>query len=143
MVSVSTVRKSLVEFFAEQARWRRGKASEYPDDQRNEVSASRLEDLARYVAGLPDDNLALHRLVALATEECPELFEVDGLFLPPAGDEGLESQCARRVSRLGFDRDEEPNPAAFFESWVGDVVEEARKQAASMTEMEASKREPD
>ena len=40
---------SLQDNFRAQARWRREKAEEYPDDERNAQSAAALESLAEYV----------------------------------------------------------------------------------------------
>ena len=40
---------SLQDYFRAQVRWRREKAEEYPDDERNAQSAAALESLAEYV----------------------------------------------------------------------------------------------
>jgi len=76
-------------YFRAQAEWRRGKAEEYPDDERNAQSAEALESLAEYVESEVGRITAVHELVLLE----PHLFE--GLTLG-----GEETQ--RTVSRYGY-----------------------------------------
>ena len=50
----------------EQARWRREKAEEYPDDGRNERAANGLVELAEYVRSLPENDERLRELMSLS-----------------------------------------------------------------------------
>ena len=68
MTEISNVRdyrEQLVHSLEEAAQWRAGKAAEYPKDERNERSAQALDAAAREVAGLPDHDPRLRRLVRL------------------------------------------------------------------------------
>ena len=51
------IREALRETFMEQARWRREKAKEYPEDQRNLAAAQMLERLASTVDNVDDATL--------------------------------------------------------------------------------------
>ena len=53
---VTTVQQATADPLHDQARWRGRKATEYPDDSRNERCAEGLEELADYVLGLPSDD---------------------------------------------------------------------------------------
>jgi len=76
---------SLSDYICSQAEWRRQKAAEYPDDQRNRQSAEALESLAEYIGH--DDA----RDLVIPLE--PHLFEGQTL----GGEE-----TRRRVARYGF-----------------------------------------
>ena len=56
----------IADYLREMARWREGRAEEYDRDPRNLRSAAGLEELARYVLGLPDDDPRLAVLTRLA-----------------------------------------------------------------------------
>lgn len=68
--------------------WRRRKAEEYPDDERNRRSAASLGELVEYVKGLDDGHL---------------IFQALG-HLSESGSEGLSLE----LSRYGFDGPEDP-----------------------------------
>ncbi len=81
---------SLSDYFRSQAEWRRQKAEEYPEDERNAQSADALDSLADYVA--PDEHGQYEAGSVLTVLE-PHLFE--GVSL--GGEE-----TGRVVSRYGF-----------------------------------------
>ena len=60
------IQTAMGEYLAEIAAWRRRKAEEYDRDERNLRAAAAIEELAAYVATLPDDDPRLERLTALA-----------------------------------------------------------------------------
>ncbi len=61
-MSPASTRDALAAHLADQARWRRNKAEEHPEDPRNLQWAARLEELATWVRALPAMD---HRLVEL------------------------------------------------------------------------------
>jgi len=79
----------LSSYFRAQADWRRAKADEYPDDERNAQSAEALESLAGYVESEEGELAAARQLAAIQ----PHLFE--GFTLG-----GEETQ--RAVVRYGY-----------------------------------------
>lgn len=64
-------RQSMVEYLLQVAAWRRRRAEEYDRDARNLVAAAGLEELAEYIANLPDDDerLAILNEVAVTQDE--------------------------------------------------------------------------
>ena len=60
---VQKIKGALAAYFEDQARWRERKAEEYPDDERNEVSAAGLRELAAFMLALPNDDPRLQRLI--------------------------------------------------------------------------------
>jgi hypothetical protein len=76
----------LSEYFRSQAGWRRVKAEEYPEDERNPQSAAALDSLAEYVEDEAEAGSVLTRLE-------PHLFEG-----PTLGGE----KTNREVARYGF-----------------------------------------
>jgi hypothetical protein len=85
--AIAEYRETLAEYLEGQAAWRAGKAEEYPDDDRNARSASRIGDLAAYVRALPTDDDRIHALWAI--------YGLEGRV--SAGEE-----FGRAVSRLEF-----------------------------------------
>ena len=82
---------SLSDYFRSQADWRRQKAEEYPEDERNAQSAAALESLAEYVE--PDEHGEY------------EAGPVIDRLLPHLADHGMSlggEETARAVSRYGF-----------------------------------------
>jgi hypothetical protein len=78
----------LGKYLREQAAWRRSKAEEYPDDDRNVRSAEALDALAEYVDKIPDDV----RVRYLADHHLLESAALGG------------EKTHRQVARWGFDR---------------------------------------
>lgn len=64
--------EAIAEYFRGLADWRRRKADEYDRDARNLRSALALEELARYVIELPEDDSRIQRLQELA--DAPDTF---------------------------------------------------------------------
>jgi hypothetical protein len=81
----------LGEYFREQAAWRRRKADDYPDDERNLQSAAALESLADYVER-PD---------AASGPAGPALAALEPHIPDPGAPLGGE-EVGRVVSRYGF-----------------------------------------
>jgi hypothetical protein len=65
-VSPEQIRTQLAEYLESQVDWREAKAEEYPDDARNQRSASGLRDLAVHARGLQDGDPLLDRLEELS-----------------------------------------------------------------------------
>jgi hypothetical protein len=86
--------QAIADHFREQARWRRDKAAEYPDDQRNAQCAAGLEELAEYVLGLPADDERVIELTTLGVR--------DGMFSPFPG-----SPAEHAIGRFRFHRGDE------------------------------------
>lgn len=61
-------RGALVDYLREQARWRRDKADEFPEESRNQRSAIALEGLADFVERQPENDLLLGGLVFLSPD---------------------------------------------------------------------------
>jgi hypothetical protein len=91
--TVEKARRALVDYFAEESRWRGEKALEYPDDRRNALASSCLANLAGYVRDLPESD---SRLVAV-TEMADFLLAGGDVFSPGP-------EAGRLASRYGFDR---------------------------------------
>jgi hypothetical protein len=81
---------SLQDYFREQARWRREKAEEYPDDRRNPQSAAALESLAEYVEPDESGNSEADERVAAELEKHLAEFTLGG------------EETQRAVARYGF-----------------------------------------
>jgi hypothetical protein len=64
---MSQVKEMLAEDFEQKADWRETVAAEHPEDERNELAARGMRDLAAYVRGLPDDDERLRRIAAALT----------------------------------------------------------------------------
>lgn len=75
-----------------QAEWRRAKAEEYPEDERNARSAAALEDFAQYVAELEEAGDPRARYLA-------QYHQPGGAETPIGGEE-----TGRQISRWGFHR---------------------------------------
>ncbi|HMM42547.1 MAG TPA: hypothetical protein PKA95_11645 [Thermomicrobiales bacterium] len=56
----------IADYLRDLARWREGRAEEYDRDVRNLRSAAGLEELAQYIASLPDDDPRIVALTRLA-----------------------------------------------------------------------------
>jgi hypothetical protein len=120
MVSMSLMKSDLVSYFHEKAAWRRKRFSEHPEDARNERSASVLESIARYIKGLPDDDVSLGKLAAFLEEAGRDLFiygTYGGIFLPGEVPDVL-------ANKAGFHCGEDPE--VWF-PWFIDQVIEARR----------------
>jgi hypothetical protein len=92
------IQQAIAEHFREQARWRRERAAEYPDDHRNVTSAAGLEELADYVLSLPPSDERLRELGRAGM--------LEGLFSPPSGGAAAYaiSRFRFRSSAEGYDR---------------------------------------
>jgi len=108
---------SLSDYFRAQARWRREKADEYPDDERNAQSAAALDSLAKYV----EQEDAAPLVAALQ----PYWIADDSSrgYAVPGGDGFVSSlggeEAARAVSRYGFGYAATPqHHVAFLEKLV-------------------------
>ncbi len=62
------VRGAMIDYLLGVADWRRRKADEYDRDPRNLRSAEAIEELARYIKGLPDSDRRLTRLHQLSMQ---------------------------------------------------------------------------
>jgi hypothetical protein len=91
------------------AGWRMQKASEYPDDARNEACANRLPKVLNVVASLPESHPLFGKL-ALANE-------LNG--------EGWNEREGQFLSRWGFYRDESAADSGF--RFVSSLIEEVDK----------------
>jgi len=60
------IQSMIADYLRELARWREGRAEEYDRDVRNLRSAAGLEELARHILSLPDDDPRLAVLTRLA-----------------------------------------------------------------------------
>src|SRR5260370_18910815 len=87
--SDAEIQQAIAEHFREQARWRRERAAEYPDDHRNVTIAAGLEELADYVLSLPPSDERLRELGRAGM--------LEGLFSPPSG-----AASAYAISRFRF-----------------------------------------
>jgi hypothetical protein len=63
-----TIKRTMTDYLAQIADWRRRKAEEFDRDPRNLRTARALEDLAAFVLGLPDDDARLIALDRLAMD---------------------------------------------------------------------------
>ena len=107
--------KALAEFVRERASWRRTKAHQFPDDERNRASAHALEDLARYVEQLPDTDRSLIELIELDAFDDRDRF--------------IASQEARRaVARWGYDSGSFMRPRDVIQDLVA-ITRRARRTA--------------
>src|SRR5215467_9703268 len=79
---VNDIREQLRLRFESTAYWRREKAKEYPDDERNAEAAAHLEHLATTVDSVPDQKLAAYAELydERDTEEENEMFRVVGFY---------------------------------------------------------------
>jgi len=118
-VSIETVRTALADFFDAQARWREGRAEEYPDDTRNAISAVALTDLAQYVRNLPDFDSRLQALAGVAQFVMPTDVLMPG------------EEATRIASRHGFYRPTDPDWRAESESDLLDRFVTACQHASS------------
>jgi hypothetical protein len=82
----------LSSYIRSQAAWRREKAEQYPEDERNARSEAALEDLASYVAELEQAGDPRARYLA-------EYHQPEGAETPIGGEE-----TRRQLSRWGFHR---------------------------------------
>jgi hypothetical protein len=111
-------RKVVADFFREQARWRKLKAEEHPEDARNARAAEGLIELANFVEQLPLDDV---RFKQLGATTLGAVSISDGIF--HCGQEA--SQYASRFQFHNRAEDEDPDR---FLSWFTDhYVEEARQ----------------
>jgi hypothetical protein len=90
-------RELLADHLEETAGWRRAKAEQHPEDERNANSAQALDLAAEYVRGLPDDHRALRPFEAFDAE----LYEWNGLD-PAAIFAAVEER--REASKFRFAR---------------------------------------
>jgi hypothetical protein len=86
---VTSVKEAIAEHFEDQARWRREKGAEHPDDSRNVQCGDGLKELAAFVRGLPDDDERIVELGVLGFR--------DGIFDVPSGD-----SAQRAISHFRF-----------------------------------------
>lgn len=106
-VSIQTL---IADYLHDLARWRQGRAEEYDRDARNLRCAAGLEELARYVVALPDDD---PRLIALSS------LALHGTRFEP----GQRAHFA--IARFRF-HEEHSSPSAFLDH----VIELQRADAA-------------
>lgn len=91
------------------ATWRMQKASEYPDDARNEACAIRLRQVVEVVAGLPENHSLFRKLTAAN--------ELNG--------EGWSERESQFLSRWGFYSNESAADSGF--RFVSSLSEELDK----------------
>jgi hypothetical protein len=77
---------ALREEFLDTARWRREKAAEYPDDERNLAAAQTLERLAETVGQIDSELLAV-----FSEEFHDDIFDTYGLFCEMLRETGFET----------------------------------------------------
>lgn len=116
---IQIVRTEIADYLREQAKYRRHKQEQYPDDSRNSNAARSLEEVADYVQSLPDDNEVLKRLA-----DCRFVFHPDGVFSVPCPDpHDSHSESGREASQCGFHG--AVTPSSWFETWVETVLGES------------------
>lgn len=86
---------ALADFLVDQAAWREAKAREFPDDPRNRRAAEGLDELARYIRKLGEDD---PRILSL---------ERAGAFDPADGRLMVGDQALRWASSFRFNRPDE------------------------------------
>jgi hypothetical protein len=126
------LREFLAEVMEETANWRRSKAEEYPDDPRNLAAAGTLEEWAKDVRSLPDDDPALEPFLALQDERREPLPEV--LFSSVA-----EYVDREPTSKVGFQFGARALPE-LLEKWAAEArarLEEADREEAESEEAES------
>lgn len=93
-----------------QADWRRAKAAEYPEDERNARASDSLHDFMAWIRALPGDDPRTKALSSVLTYH----------------DAGLGEESSREVSRYGFDG----KPPSFSACLTRLVVTSARDERA-------------
>ena len=109
MLNVGIDRLNLRDEFAEQARWRREKAEQYPDDDRNLVAAAIFDRLTATADAIPEDVFVTFAELGsdvddgfLDNERWSEMLrEVGVRSAPDTAEEFLRSYIADRTVRGG------------------------------------------
>lgn len=109
---VAFIKEYLTEQAEFQAEWRREKAAEYPDDERNLNCALSLELLATQLKAMPDDHPSFQKL-ALFWDDPDVSFEV-------TTEADIDPDHPLNLGRYGFDHCE---PSADAEAWLSDLLE--------------------
>jgi hypothetical protein len=104
-----SVQRALADYFHYQAEWRREKANEYSEDERNLRSAAGLDELAGYVLGLSDVDERIRDLEKLVIY---------------GGVASLGESARYAVSRFGF-LDQREDADAFITQLVRLATEDA------------------
>jgi hypothetical protein len=139
---VPEVRDALVYYFENKAAYRQSLVEKYPwKAGKNAGYAESLGLMAKYVAGLPDDNPTLRALAG-----CKHLWcEWSDMFELPRGDDGSSSWSDIEAIHCG-PRGKAIDPGECDEwlaSWAEDVIEEAQQQAEKKAEEEAEEADSD
>ena len=123
---ISTVRKSVAEFFSETAGCRESMARRFdkPWNQKNTNYAESLEIMANYIEGLPDDDPTLRLLAS-----CRELFFYDGAEFWQPQDENGQSETHDAAIHIGVPwKVSDPEECVDeFKSWAETAMSEATK----------------
>ncbi|HEV8534871.1 MAG TPA: hypothetical protein VGR87_04010 [Candidatus Limnocylindria bacterium] len=112
--------RALAEFVRERASWRRTKAKQFPDDERNLTSADALEELASYVEKLPDTDRDLIELIEL------DAFDDRDRFI-------ASHEARRATARWGHDSDSFMRPRDVIRDLVAITRRARRKPARERT----------
>ena len=114
----TTAKALLVDYLEGFVWWRRHQAEEHPEDGRNRRSAEGLEDLVRYVRGLPDRDERLRVIASVCVS--------GGVFaFPPEG------AADYAVGRFRFHKADESCDA--FLTWMAQAVLTDSSEAAQLT----------
>ena len=108
---VRPARAAIVEYLYRIAAWRRAKADEYDRDPRNIRSADAIEDFARFIESLPEDEPRIVRLGQLGMQ--------GDMFYPG-------QQSSYEIGRYRFFDDAGP---VHHDAFLSAVVELAEKDA--------------